>query len=211
MQSSRRAVKAGTTLSPLYLLVVVAAAVVPGAVLTVIAHGNQYGEGSPLSGNPLVYTALALALFALFSVLMQHDGALELKTYNPTYHLFLQRLTILLLMVATQMLLSAALLGGQLLESLREWVTDGVVMTAANKDINTRLSGSASFMLLIIGLLKNGRLVLVFILFGLSRARADMGTLEGWLREKGVLPPRKKEEAPTEDDTAADAMFPPMY
>ena len=62
-----------------------------------------------------------------------------------------------------------------------------------------------------VGLLKNGRLVLVFILFGLSRARADMGTLEGWLREKGVLPPRKKEEAPTEDDTAADAMFPPMY
>ena len=198
-------------LSPLYLLIVVAAAVVPGAVLTIIAHGNQYGEGSPLSGNPLVYTALALALFALFSVLMQHDGALELKTYNPTYHLFLQRLTILLLMVATQMLLSAALLGGQLLESLREWVTDGVLMTAASKDINTRLSGSASFMLLIIGLLKNGRLVLVFILFGLSRARADMGTLEGWLREKGVLPPRKKEEAPTEDDTAADAMFPPMY
>ena len=52
---------------------------------------------------------LAMAIFALFAVLMQHDGALQLREFNPSYHLFLQRLTILLLMVATQMLLSAAL------------------------------------------------------------------------------------------------------
>ena len=179
-----------------YMLSVLAAVVVPGAAMAFLnclgAASSCDDTSAMLSGNGLLFICVASALFALFAVLMQHGGALQLREYNPTYHLFLQRLAILLLIVGTQLVLSAALLASE---------GEGLATP----------SGSVAFMLLVVALLQNGRLVLIFILYGLSRAKADLVALADTMRALGVLPQLKEEKRGEEAEEERVAIFPPMY
>ena len=140
-----------------------------------------------------VYVAFAAAFFFAFAVLQQHIGYLELRHTNSRYHLFLQRLAILLLVVLTQMLLCAAVL-------------------ASAHGGHVDQTGSSGVLLLLIGVMKNGRLCLVMLLFGWTRAANDIDNSLERLREWRVLPPMKTDtEEQTEEEESAVALFPPMY
>ena len=111
-------------LSYSFLTMTLCLTAVPGALLTLFvtsvldvqtdANAMPIKSSQLLPGHLLAYASIyalfSAAFFFCFAVLQHHVGALELRSFNVTYHLFLQRLTILLLVVLTQMLLCAAIL-----------------------------------------------------------------------------------------------------
>ena len=190
---------------------------VPGALLTLFvtsaldvqtdANAMPIKSSQLLPGHLLAYASIyalfSAAFFFCFAVLQHHVGALELRSLNVTYHLFLQRLTILLLVVLTQMLLCAAIL-----------------IPSSNGD-GGNATGSQGVMMLVVAVLKNGRLVFVMLLFGWNRAAMDLqnlyeGVVEG-LRDWKLLPreveddEEEEEAVESQDMFASRALFPPMY
>ena len=203
-------------LSYSFLTMTLCLTAVPGALLTLFvtsaldvqtdANAMPIKSSQLLPGHLLAYASIyalfSAAFFFCFAVLQHHVGALELRSLNVTYHLFLQRLTILLLVVLTQMLLCAAIL-----------------IPSSNGD-GGNATGSQGVMMLVVAVLKNGRLVFVMLLFGWNRAAMDLqnlyeGVVEG-LRDWKLLPrevedEEEEEAVESQDMFASRALFPPMY
>jgi hypothetical protein len=115
-----------------------------------------------------VFVAHAVALMAAFLAVNRADGQLELRYLDEPYHIEIQRLKILVILSITQMVLSAVVLLS---------TSDGGGPT-----------GSMAVMLLIVGVTRSGRGLVLFLLYGWDRAAEDVENVKDCLRRAGVLP-----------------------
>ena len=152
------------------VVVMISQSVALGAALTALAYASA----------TLASIIIAAAFLVAFVFVEQRAGASEMSVANPAYHLFVQRLAIVLLVVVTQSFLNAALLASDALRG------GGAELAP---------TGSAAVMSLVVNVLSNGRAIVVFALFGVPRALLDASRLSDALRAGGLLPSGQPDDA----------------
>ena len=99
-----------------------------------------------------IHAGFAASLGLMLLVLLHYDAELDLRELDVTHHLLIQRVGLLVVLGAAQMVVSSAALAALASEPTSELPT-----------------GSLALMLALLSVLRNGRGVVIFLLFGWQR------------------------------------------